>query len=451
MTIMDQAIQAQPGSEDIDLLGRDLEAAQARYAASNPLSRQQHEAACLTMPGGNTRSVLFHEPFPLVIERGEGACLWDRDGHRYVDFIGDFTSGLYGHSDQVIRDAIRAALDAGLSLSGHNMVEQKLATLITDRFPSIDLVRFTNSGTEANLMALGAARIHTGRDKVIVFAGGYHGGLLTFAGPAPLNVPLDFVLGEYNDIAGTLALIEAHGPDLAAILIEPMQGAAGCIPATPEFLHALREAATRSGAVLIFDEVQTSRLSTGGRQLVMGITPDMTTLGKYIGGGLSFGAFGGSAAIMAMFDPRDPNHVAHSGTFNNNILSMAAGAAGLSQVLSAERLRDLNARGEVLRERLNALCVEHDAAMQFIGLGSMFTMHPTRAPISSVADLSACDPAERDLFYFYLLSRGIYIARRGFFALMLPIEDADCDLLVDIVRDYLEQRRLPSDAKSQPR
>jgi glutamate-1-semialdehyde 2,1-aminomutase len=421
-------------------LDETLHKLRARYTQRNPKSLVQYESACRSMPGGNTRSSLFYGPFPLAIERGEDAYIWDCDGHRYIDFLGDFTSGLYGHSNRVIIAALRQALDRGLSLSGHNLVEAQLAELITSRFPSIELVRFTNSGTEANLMALAAARIATGGSKVLVFRGGYHGGLLSFFGTSPLNVPLDFLMGEFNDVDGTRELIRTNAGQLSAILVEPMQGAAGCIVATQDFLRMLREEATRAGAVLVYDEVQTSRLSVGGRQLQVGVVPDMTTLGKYFGGGLSFGAFGGRAAIMSMFDPRRPDHLAHSGTFNNNILSMTAGVAGLREVLGPLALAALNRRGDALRDRLNALCQQREVPLQFIGLGSLFTMHPTADKITSIRDVAKLSSAEREVFHYYLLERGLYIASRGFFALMLSITDDHCDRLVEAVSDYIKMR-----------
>jgi len=193
-------------------------------------------------------------------------------------------------------------LDA-LNLGGHNLLEAQLAALICQRFASIDQVRFTNSGTEANLMALAAARLYTGRTKIIVFKGGYHGGVLTFAtGNHPVNVPHDFFLADYNQLSSVQALFDAHPDKIAAVLVEPMQGAGGCIAGQPAFLAGLRALCSAHGAVLIFDEVMTSRLAAGGAQEKWGITADLTTLGKYLGGGLSFGAFGGRADIMAQFD-----------------------------------------------------------------------------------------------------------------------------------------------------
>lgn len=427
-----------------DDLRRAVEHEAAAYAARNPTSQARYLEATTVMPGGNTRSVLFYEPFPLAIARGAGCRLWDADGHEYIDFLGEFTAGVYGHSDPTIRAAITAALHDGINLSGHNLLEARLARIICDRFPSIDLVRFTNSGTEANLLALAAATTFTGRRTILVFHGGYHGGLLAFAqGGSPVNVPHAFIVGTYNDAEGARRLVAEHARDLAAILVEPMLGSGGCIPAETEFLLTLRDAATSCGALLVFDEVMTSRLSAGGRQQAIGVMPDLTTLGKYLGGGMSFGAFGGRADVMAQFDPRRPGALPHAGTFNNNVLTMAAGIAGLTEVFTEEAAAHLNARGEALGARLNAACRERGAPMQFTGIGSLMAMHATGRPIRTPADAAAGDPALKDLFFFDMLRRGIYLARRGFIALSLPIGDAECDHLVDAVTAFLDTHRSP--------
>ena len=210
-----------------------LAQAYAEYTAHNPRSLARHQAATEVMPGGNTRTVLYSAPFPLGIARAEGCYLLDLDGHRYVDFLGEYTAGIYGHSHPVIRAALDQALDDGINFGGHNVMEVRLAQAVCQRFPSIELVRFTNSGTEANLMALTAARVFTKREKIMVFAGGYHGGVLYFSSgtSSPVNAPYDFVIAPYNDLAGTAALIEQHSTDLAAIILEPMLGGGGCIPA----------------------------------------------------------------------------------------------------------------------------------------------------------------------------------------------------------------------------
>jgi glutamate-1-semialdehyde 2,1-aminomutase len=419
-----------------------LAEARERFVVANPKSLAAHVEAAAAMPGGNTRSVLFYPPFPLAMVRGEGCRLWDADGHTYVDLLGEYTAGLYGHSHPIIRSALDTALDSGWNMGAHGLNEARLARVICDRFPGIDLVRFTNSGTEANLMAIATAVAATGRAKVLVFDGGYHGGILYFGGGGiPINAPHQWVLARYNDAASAAADIDEHAAELACIIVEPMQGSGGCIPADPAFLQALRDGATRVGAVLIFDEVMTSRMSAGGMQARLGITPDMTTLGKYIGGGMSFGAFGGKHALMDLYDPRRPDAVPHAGTFNNNVLTMAAGYAGMTRIFTADVAEDLFARGESLRSRLNAIATRHDAAMQWTGIGSLMAVHFLRGPIRSGADAAAGDAELRDMFFFDMLARGFYLARRGMVALSLMIGDAEQDAFADAVTDFVETRR----------
>ena len=419
-----------------------LAAAADAYSRRNPKSLERSLAAAAYLPGGNTRTSLYFDPFPLSIVRGEGCRVFDADGHEYFDFLGEFTAGVYGHSDPAIRAAIVAALNEGVNLSGHTALEAALARIICERFPSIELVRFTNSGTEANLMALAAATSFTRRRKIIVFDGAYHGGVLSFArGGSPVNVPHEFVVSTYNDVDRTLELVDAHRAELAAILIEPMIGSGGSIPADAEFLQGLRRAATAAGALLIFDEVMTSRLAPGGRQEAVGIMPDLCTLGKYLGGGMTFGAFGGRRDVMAQFDPRRPGALPHAGTFNNNVVTMAAGIAGLTRVFTPEAAQALNARGDALRGRLNALCRDRGARFQFTGIGSLMSAHATGRPIRTPADAAAADAAVEGLFFFDLLARGVYIARKGFIALSLPIGDAEIDHFVDAVADFLESRK----------
>ncbi|MBP0444105.1 aminotransferase class III-fold pyridoxal phosphate-dependent enzyme [Roseomonas sp. SSH11] len=418
-----------------------LDEARAGYAARNPQSAAMLRRNQAFMPGGNTRSVLFYEPFPLVMARGEGCHLWDADGHRYVDLLGEFTAGLYGHSNPVIRAAILEALEGGLNLGAHNMLEGRLAELVCGRFPSIERVRFTNSGTEANLMALAAAKAFTGRPRILVFTGAYHGGVLTFvSGPSTASVPHDFLLAPYNDEETATRLIRENADSLAAVLVEPMLGSGGCIPGDPAFLSALRAETEAVGALLVLDEVMTSRMSGAGRQAMLGLRPDLTTLGKYIGGGMSFGAFGGRADVMALFDPTRPGGLPHAGTFNNNVLTMAAGAAGLTQVFAPETADALFARGEALRDRLNALCRARAAAMQFTGLGSLMNAHFTAAPIRRPADAASGDARLRDLFFFDMAEAGFYLARRGLVALMLPLGQPELDGFAGAVGQFLERR-----------
>ena len=426
-----------------DPLGRALADAIERYVAARPRSAALQREAADVLPGGNTRSVLFFPPFPPYMARGEGCRLTDVDGHVYLDALGEFTAGLYGHSDPVIREATERALRNGLNLSSHTPAEAPLAREIRARIPSMRRLRFTNSGTEANLLALAAAVAHTGRRTVLVFEGAYHGGVLSFpsTGPAKVNVPHAFVVAPYNDLDAARAALEPHRGDVAAILVEPMLGSGGCVPGEPAFLHGLRALADEHGALLVLDEVMTSRLSYGGRQGLLGLAPDLTTIGKYFGGGMSIGAFGGREDVIDRFDPRRADALAHAGTFNNNVLTMAAGLAGLQRVLTREALDALNARGERLRAALGASFARHGVALRASGLGSLLNLHPGGGPVRSVRDLAGADPRVRDLLFFDLLERGVWIARRGFVALSLPFGDAEVDALVAAVDDAVGARR----------
>jgi glutamate-1-semialdehyde 2,1-aminomutase len=414
-----------------------LAEAERRYVERNSESRRLHEERARAMPGGNTRSIIHLPPFPLTIVRGEGARVTDADGHTYVDFLGEFTAGLYGHSHPVILGAIRDALEDGIVFGAPNRYEGILARAICDRFPSIELVRFCNSGTEANLFALSLARIVTGRPAVIVFEGGYHGGVFYFVStPSPLNVPFPFVVAPYNDAEQAVRLIEQHADELAAVIVEPLQGSAGAIPGEREFLLALRDATAARDVLLVFDEVMTSRLSTGGLQETLGIRPDLTTLGKYVGGGLAFGAFGGRADLMSRFDPSRPDALPHAGTFNNAVLTMAAGAAGLTQVYTADEVARLNALGDRLRDRLNEFAGRSDVDFSATGFGSLVGLHFARGPVQRVKDSPAAHELKA-LLHLQMLERGYSYARRGFLALSLPLTDDDVDGFAEAAEELL--------------
>ncbi len=334
-----------------------LAEAHAEYTLLNPSSLQAHQLARKNLPGGNTRTVLHANPFPITFASGNGCTLTSLDHHTYTDFLGEYTAGIYGHNNATIRTAIHDALARGWSLGGNNVYEKELANLVCERFaPTMELVRFTNSGTEANMMAVATAMAWTGRKKILVFRGGYHGATLSFRN-APkdmttksVNLPHEWVIGTYNDIAQTEQVLAALPPkSLAVILVEPMQGNAGAIPGSLPFLQFLRSYASSHGALLIFDEVMTSRLSYRGLGHALGIKPDLMTLGKWVGGGMSFGAFGGRRDIMDMYDPTKSGGLAHAGTFNNNVISMAAGCAGC-KVLNEDTTNRLNELGGRLKE-----------------------------------------------------------------------------------------------------
>jgi glutamate-1-semialdehyde 2,1-aminomutase len=412
-----------------------LDAARARYADQRPRSRALAERAGRVLPGGNTRTVLHIDPFAFRVVGADGAVLHDADGFDYVDLLGDYSAGLLGRRDAVA-DVIRGVLDRGWSYGATSEPETAFAEAVVARFPSIEQVRFTNSGTEANVMALMTARHVTGRSKVVVFDHGYHGGPLYFgAAGAPLRIPFDYVVLPFNDTAAAEAAFADHGAAIACVLVEPMQGSGGCIPGDPAFLAALRELTAASGAVLIFDEVMTSRLAVGGAQQVLGITPDMTTLGKYLGGGLSFGAFGGRADLMATYDPARGG-LSHAGTFNNNAFTMAVGAYVASELLGADALAAVNERGDRLRSGLQARFDASPLPFCVTGWGSLLCVHPVASP----AELDDADPAWRDLFFHDLLEAGFYTAPRGMMALSMEVSDDDTGRFLQAVEAFCDER-----------
>lgn len=424
----------------------DLEAALAEardiYTTARPQSAAAHEAARAVMPGGNTRTTLFYTPYPTAMKSGQGCYLEDIDGNKYLDLCGEYTAGLFGHSDPRIQAMLHQVIQNGISLASVGENEAKLAAILCARFPALELVRFTNSGTEANLMAVAAARAHTGRSKIIAFRGGYHGGVMSFVtGGSVVNAPFSVTLAEYNDLPGTLALIREHAADLAAVLLEPMMGSGGCIPATREFLAGLRDATREVGAMLIFDEVMTSRHTVGGLQKLHGITPDLVTLGKYIAGGMSFGAFGGRADVMSVFDSHKPGALVHSGTFNNNVLSMSAGMLAMGEIFDDSAAEALRKRGDGLRDALNAICAKHGVAMQFTGIGSMVQPHFRQGLILRPYTASAQEDGLRELFFLDMMKAGIYIARRGMVALSLPVGDAELDRYIAAVEEFCASRK----------
>ena len=414
--------------------------AKRRYTEARPESLARFEKAQQFLPGGNTRSGLYYPPFPSTIAGGEDARVWDVDGNHYTDFVVEYTAGLYGHSNAKIKAAVKQALDDGIVLGGHNTVEARFAEVLCDRIPSIERVRFCNSGTEANLIALSAMRIATGRPAVMAFRGAYHGSVLSFGGGAvSLNVPFPMVMADYNDLEGTMALIEENATELAAVIIEPMTGAGGCILADTEFLQALRDATAKHSIILVFDEVMTSRLSPGGLQALVGVTPDITTLGKYLGGGLTFGGFGGRADLMDRFDPRRADAYPHSGTFNNNILTMSAGYAGLTEVFTPEANVALNAAGDDVRDRIGAVIEKHGVPAQVSGRGSMMVVHFCDGPMRGPQDSRRSDKQASTLFHLDMMARGKYVVPRGMINQSLPMTDGDRDGLVEAIDEFFSE------------
>jgi glutamate-1-semialdehyde 2,1-aminomutase len=418
-----------------------LERARQHFADRNPASRRQYDTARRHLPGGHTRTVLTHRPFPLTFVGGHGATLTDIDGHEYIDMLGDYTAGLLGHSERRVIDAVTTALNTNVSVGGIHPAEAVLAELMCTRF-GLDRVRFTNSGTEANLMAITTAMQGTGRQTIMVFHGGYHGGVLYFAsGIAPWNAPYRFVVAPYNDLAGTQAVIAEHAADLAAVLIEPMQGSGGCVPADATFLQGTFDAARAVGAVCIADEVMTSRHGRSGMVQLLGAQADITTFGKYIGGGFSFGGFGGSAELLDQYDTSPEGGrsdvISHAGTFNNNIATMTAGGAVLGQVFTADVAEAHTARGDEFRHAVATVLSKHSLPVCVSGYGSMLHLHARREVPTDANGSMDRDEVLQELVYFGLLERGVYIAARGMISVGLAHTDDQLATVLDRLDDCL--------------
>jgi glutamate-1-semialdehyde 2,1-aminomutase len=416
-----------------------LERKRGDFADRNVESSKLHESAIGVLPGGNTRSLFYQAPFPLSFVSGHDSVLVDADGHEYVDLLGDYTAGLAGHSDPRAKTAAFAALDVNMSVGGIHPLEQKLAKLMCARW-NLDLVRFTNSGSEANLMAITGARMYTNKPAVMTMHGGYHGGLMYFGnGAAAWNAPYPTVVGQFNDLSASVALLREHKDNLAALLIEPMMGSAGCIPATPEFLQGLTAAARECGVVVILDEVMTSRLGPRGLAAELGVSGDMSTFGKYIAGGFSFGAFGGSKDFMSRFDATNKNYIPHAGTFNNNVTSMAAGIEVLTNVYPADIAGPFTARGDDLRENIAGVFASTKVPFSVTGFGTMMSLHArAEAPIDGPTAADR-DPVLQELLFLGLLDRGFYVAPRGSLNLSLPVTDDQLAQFLGALTDVCDE------------
>jgi glutamate-1-semialdehyde 2,1-aminomutase len=331
------------------------------YLARTPRSGELFERATRSLPGGSTRTTVYSAPYPPYIAAGEGLTVRDVDGNVYRDFLGNYTSLILGHAHPAVVAAVEAQVKRGAAFGAPTEIEIELAEELRRRLPSLELVRFTNSGTEATMFAIRAARAFTGRPLIAKFSASYHGTHdAVMAGTPGVPEAMSGLVLElpWEDAEGVGRAIAGHEADLAAIIIEPVQGSGGVRPATPGFLAFLRAFADRHRALLIFDEIIAFRIGPGGAQGIFGVRPDLTALGKIIGGGHPLAAFGGRAEVMAVFDARRAGSISHGGTFNGNPVAAAAGLATLRELTPAAYAH-LDALGERLRERI-ASTIERD-------------------------------------------------------------------------------------------
>lgn len=420
-------------------IGAAIDIEEHRYIEANSLSKSMFEEAGSYLPGGSSRQSLHFDPFPLFLSRADGSTVEDADGHKYVDFTCDMTAALYGHTDPAITAALRDALSNGMSYGGPHAHEVALGKEICKRFSSIDLVRFCTSGTEANLISMKLSTIVTGRRLILAFEGGYHGYMCNYILPAkPLNVETDrMIFGTFNDIESVDRLVAKHEDKIAAIIVEPMMGSGGGIMADPGFLKALRATADRIGALLILDEVQTARFAPGGMQSILGIEADITALGKFLGGGLNFGAVGGRAQVLDRLSPMHPQTVMHGGTFNNNVLTMIAGYVGLRQVATKSGIEALNSKGDDLRQRLEAIAAAKSVPLKAGCYGSILSLHFQEVLPKNPKEIET-SKALRKLYQLFMLNHGVYITRRGAINLSFAHTEADFEHVADRFEAFLD-------------
>jgi glutamate-1-semialdehyde 2,1-aminomutase len=427
---------------------------EAAYRQTTPGSRALYERAIQVMPGGTTRTTTYFPPYPLYIERGEGCRVWDVDGAERIDMLGNYSAMILGHGHPKVVEAIRRQAARGTGFAAANPVEVELATILCERVPSLDAVRFCNSGTEATMFAMRLARAFTGRPKIARMEGGYHGThdyaevsthpAVDEAGPedAPVARPdsmgtpawaLDqVVVLPYNNPDAAERIIRRYASELAAVILEPIIGAGGIVAATPDFLRRLRDVTRDLGILLIFDEVISFRVAPGGAQELYGVTPDLTTLGKIIGGGLPVAAFGGRADVMEILDPRREQSLAQGGTYNGNPLGMAAGVAAMRE-LTPDVYQDLNRKGARVCEQLSEVFASHGVTVQINGAGSMLALHFTDRPVVDYRAVAAADKKKmRDLF-LGLVNHGVLMAPRLMGALSTPMTEDDIQEYVDAV------------------
>jgi len=396
------------------------------------------ERAQQTIPGGvnsPVRALKSVEGTPFFAESGEGAWITDEDGNRYVDYILSYGPLILGHGHEAVVDAVQKAATKGLSFGAPTLGEVKLAELISSALPSVDMLRLVNSGTEATMSAIRVARGYTERDRIIKFTGCYHGhadhllvksgsGAATLGVPDSLGVPKDFARNTlslpFNDIEAVAEAFEAHPGEIAGIIVEPVAGNMGCVPPADGFLSGLRSLCDEHGALLIFDEVMTGfRLGWGSAQQIFDVTPDLTCLGKVIGGGMPVGAYGGRADVMACISPL--GGVYQAGTLSGNPLSVSAGIATLQALQDGEAYAQLEERTAMLCQGLLEAADAVGLVISINRVGSMFTVFFGGDPVVDMDSASACDKGRFRQWFHGMRNRGINLPPSQFEACFLSI------------------------------
>jgi glutamate-1-semialdehyde 2,1-aminomutase len=397
-------------------------------------SARMDESARQYLPGGDTRTAVFFKPYPLYVAKGKASRFYDIDGNEYLDFLNNFTALIHGHAHPAVADAACDQIKKGSSFAAPTKSQYELAELICQRVKSVEQVRFCNTGTEATMNAIRAARLLTGKSSIVKMEGGYHGthdlGEVSFdpgldaAGPieAPCSVPpnrgipesvlKEIIVVPFNNKTVAEKIIRHQHDQIACVIVEPMLGAAGCVPPADDYLKFLRSLTRDLGILLIFDEVVTFRLSIGGAQQLYGIEPDITAFGKIIGGGFPIGAFGGPSEIMKIYSPQEKEFISQSGTFNGNPVTMEAGIACL-KALNSKVLEHINSLGRLFRKGVNSAFQKVGIRGQSTGIGSLSCIHFNSETIKDYRSVVKGNFPAMELVHLELLLKGINIPRRG--------------------------------------
>jgi glutamate-1-semialdehyde 2,1-aminomutase len=388
------------------------------YERRTPVSKGLRAAFRAVLPGGDTRSVASFAPYPVVVDRGEGARIWDVDGNDYVDLLNNYTSLVHGHAHPRITEAIVAAASQGTVHPAPHRSQLVLAELLVERYPAVGQVRYTNSGSEAAILAARLVQHLTGRRRVVLMDGAYHGTGQLFADPHPdvVRVPLN----DLDALAGVL------DETVAGVFVEPFLGSAGVIPADGAYLHAVQERSHRVGALFVLDEIQALRSAFHGTHAALGLTPDLLLMGKIIGGSLPIGAVGGRAELLADLATDTGPVLPHSGTFNGNVLSMAAGQVAMT-LLDEAAIATLDERAARLAADIETLAHSRELPVSVTRAGSIMHVHFLPEAPADAATARRGDRALNTALHLALLTEGVYTAPRGMLNLSTALTDDDLD------------------------
>ncbi len=430
------------------------------YLEKTSESKNQDSLAKKSLPGGDTRWSTYYLPYPVHMDHADGYEMVDVDGSRYIDLQNNYTVLVHGHRHPAVVAAVQDQLNRDIIFGAPCRAQYELADILTQRLPGLDKIRFTNSGTEATMMAMRTARAYTKRDIILKMDGGYHGSHdftevnitpdlsgkdLPKARLEQRGVPdcvLDAVMvARFNDLDSVESILKQHADRIAAVIIEPVMNASGIIAAEPEFLRGVRHLADRYGVLLIFDEVVTLRLHEHGIQGKYDVIPDITALGKVMGGGFAIGAFGGREEIMHFFDPAVPHSFHHSGTFNGHNFAMAAGAAAM-RALTADTIEHINTLGEYLADGIAEAAEVNGVWENTTQSGSLLYMQWCRDPVVDAADVLRWKKRAAELpklMHMELLNRGVFTANRGLMNISTPMDRAVINRIVEAIDGALRR------------